>query len=695
MRTIRTLLSVLAAGACATALVPAVAQAAPTAPYTALVIDDTQVGGYDAGAWDASNATMVPMLNDGDQFALEARWSEASDPRSTRVDVWPPYGETWQEGRTYPASTSPGLDKARLRVDAVQCVSDGGGSVWVRQVSRDPATGALTAFAAAYDFHCDNRTEVADGEIRWNSDEGYSAVLPSGPLDFGRVEVGRAPVTRTETFASKGSGDAAFGTARIEGADPAAFTITGDTCSGRVLPAGEVCTVTIAGAPTKGRVQTASLVMPDNTGYGQRTESLTVEGWEGVIGTYYPLTTPSRLMDTRNGTGVSGRPIAPGETVELQVAGRGGLPTGGLSAVVLNVTVTGPTASSFLTVYPADEERPNASSINFPAGWLGSNNVTVKLSADGRIKVYNRTGYTHAVVDVSGFYAGSNWFQPMPPVGAQHHPLTPRRLFDTRTDGGAIPARGSQEGFVDFGPELSPKVRSLVLNVTAVAPAKAGFLTVWSGEGGLPISSTVNYAAGKVVPNLVVVKTRACTDCGRGYALPAFSVYTSQTANVVVDLVGVFDDGTVADGLRFTPVSPTRIVDSRTGLGTSGALGANVTRKVTTPSALVTDATRALAMNVTAVSPTTSTVITVWPADTGAAKPTASNLNPAAGQIVSNAVFTGIGPKDAFNVHNLSGSTHLVADVVGSYWLYPATASGSAPSATSPFVVLSAGHRAR
>ncbi|MEV0805510.1 hypothetical protein [Micromonospora sp. NPDC050200] len=694
MRSIRTLLGVLAAGACATAVAPTVAQAAPTAPYTALVIDDTQVGGDDTGSWNGGNATMVPMLNPGDQFALEARWSEPSGPKSTRVDVWPPYGETLQEGRTYPASTWPGPGQARLYVDALQCVSDGVGSVTVRQVRRD-AMGELTAFAAAYDLHCANRTEVVDGEIRWNSDEGYSAVLPSGPLDFGRVEVGRAPVTRTETFASKGSGDAAFGTARIEGADPAAFTISGDTCSGRVLPTGEVCAVTISGAPTRGRVQTATLVMPDNTGYGQRTESLTVEGWEGVIGTYYPLTTPFRLMDTRNGTGVIGRPIAPGEAVELQVAGRGGLPTGGLSAVVLNVTVTGPTASSFLTVYPADEARPNASSINFPAGWLGSNNVTVKLSADGKVKVYNRAGYTHAVVDVSGFYAGSNWFQPTPPLGAQYHPLTPRRLFDTRTDGGAIPARGSQQGWVDFGAALSPKVRSLVLNVTAVAPAKAGFLTVWSGEGAVPAASTVNYGAGKVVPNLVVVKTRACVDCGRAYAVPSFAVYTSQAANVVVDLVGVFDDGTVTDGLRFTPVSPTRIVDSRTGLGLPGALGANVTRAVTTPPALVTSATRALATNVTAVSPTRNTVVTVWPADTGAGKPGASNLNPGVGEIVSNAVLTGIGPKDRFNVHNLSGSTHLVTDVVGSYWLYPATASQPGSSATSPFTVLAAGHRTR
>ncbi|MFR9778843.1 hypothetical protein ACL02O_22685 [Micromonospora sp. MS34] len=693
MPRLRRLLGVLVAGVCVATALPMVAHAAPAAPYTALVVDNTQFGGDATGSWDGGNATMVPMLFEDDHFALEARWSVASGPRSTRVDVWPPYGQTFQEGTTYPASNWPGATRAGFYVEALQCPAEMVGTVSVRQVRRD-ATGTLTALAAGFDAHCSGDTRVVDGELRWNSDAGYVAVVPSGALDFGRAEVGQARVTRTETFSSAGSGDAAFGTTRIEGADAAAFEITGDTCSGRTVPTGEACAVTVVAAPTSGRVQTATLVMPDDTGYGQRSESLTVEGWEGVIGAYYPLDTPFRLMDTRYGIGVLGTPIGPGGTARLQVAGRGGLPTGGISAVVLNVTVTGPTASSFLTVYPSDADRPNASSINFPAGWLGSNNVTVKVGADGQVNIYNRNGYTDVVIDVSGFYAGSNWYSTNPHRGAQYHPLTPRRLFDTRTDGGAIPARGSQQGWVDFGATLSPKVRSLVLNVTAVAPAKAGFLTVWSGEGSVPTASTVNYRAGQVVPNLVVVKTRACTDCGQTYELPSFAVYSSQSTQVVVDLVGVLDDGTVTDGLRFTPITPTRIVDSRSGMGLSGPLGANVTRAVTTPPALVTEETRAVATNVTAVSPTMNTVITVWPADINAAKPAASNLNPAAGSIVSNAVLTGIGPQDRFNVHNLAGSTHLVTDVVGTYWLYPATASAPDSTAASPFVVQAAGHRA-
>ncbi|MEU8295732.1 hypothetical protein AB0C04_00385 [Micromonospora sp. NPDC048909] len=394
---------------------------------------------------------------------------------------------------------------------------------------------------------------------------------------------------------------------------------------------------------------------------------------ESVVGMYYPLA-PERLMDTRSGLGGRTGPLRAREVVDLQVAGRGGVPAGGVGSVVLNVTVTGPTANSYLTLYPGGQARPTASSINFAPGWLGSNNVTVKLAADGRVAIYHHDGSTQVVVDVVGFYAGSDAVQSSHGRGGQFQRVTPTRLVDTRQERGAIEENTRINRWVDLGPS-SPRVRALVLNITAVAPAESGFLSAWAGDSPVPTSSTVNYGAGKVVPNLAYVRTATCHDCGPWYGVPIFSVYTLRSTNIVVDLVGVIDDGSLAGGLRFTPLSPTRIVDSRSNLGTSGALGANVTRRVVTPAALVTAATQVLALNVTAVAPSLNTVVTVWPADAGLAKPTASNLNPAAGQIVSNAVLSGIGPQDAFQVHNLAGSTHLVADVVGTFQL---------PTGTSP-----------
>lgn len=184
------------------------------------------------------------------------------------------------------------------------------------------------------------------------------------------------------------------------------------------------------------------------------------------------------------------------------------------------------------------------------------------------------------------------------------------------------------------------------------------------------------------------MQTRPCYEdwCyAEGFAgAPMFRVYTSQSAHFVTDLVGMMDDGTLEYGLRFKPMSPTRIADSRIGQGYQGMLYPGSVRKVATPPALLTDTTDVLAMNMTAVAPTSNTVITVWPFGYGDLfpQPGTSNLNPAAGQTVSGAVLSPIGPASAtppfaFNTHNLSGNVHMIADVVGTFY-YPEPVSATA-----------------
>ncbi|SCG48580.1 hypothetical protein [Micromonospora halophytica] len=389
-----------------------------------------------------------------------------------------------------------------------------------------------------------------------------------------------------------------------------------------------------------------------------------------VTGTYYPVT-PTRLVDTRTGLGVpAAAKIGPGQTVEFQVAGRGGLPSAGVGAVVLNVTVTGPTAASFVTAYPTGQARPNASSVNFPAGWLGSNNVTVKLGTGGKVSVYNRNGHTDLVVDVTGFYAADNTLAARG-MGSRYHPHPPHRLYDSRVDT-KRPAGSVLDLTMLHGGD-NPHVRALVVNVTVVDPESAGFVTVWSGAADQPAVSTVNFTAGTITPNLAIVQTRPCDEddffCGPAGA-PTFRLYTSTRAHVVVDTVGMFDDGTLLFGRRFQPMNPTRIVDSRIGQGLPAALGPDSTGRVTAPASMVGKDEDVLVLNATAVAPTNNTVLTVWPADyEGTVRPQASNVNPAAGQTVSAAVFAELGPYKRFNVHNNAGTTNVVMDVVGRfYW---------------------------
>jgi len=72
----------------------------------------------------------------------------------------------------------------------------------------------------------------------------------------------------------------------------------------------------------------------------------------------------------------------------------GGVPATGVSAVVLNVTVTQPTTGSFLTVYPSGTTRPLASSLNFVAAQTVPNLVVAKVGADGKVGVYNNNVVT-------------------------------------------------------------------------------------------------------------------------------------------------------------------------------------------------------------------------------------------------------------------------------------------------------------
>ncbi|MDA8185407.1 MAG: hypothetical protein M0035_13475, partial [Actinomycetota bacterium] len=79
-------------------------------------------------------------------------------------------------------------------------------------------------------------------------------------------------------------------------------------------------------------------------------------------GAYHALP-PSRICDTRP-TSVSGltdqctgKTLTAGSTLPVQVAGKGGVPASGVSAVVLNVTVTDTTSGGYLTLWPTGQSR--------------------------------------------------------------------------------------------------------------------------------------------------------------------------------------------------------------------------------------------------------------------------------------------------------------------------------------------------
>ncbi|HZE17911.1 MAG TPA: hypothetical protein VE197_20675, partial [Mycobacterium sp.] len=111
---------------------------------------------------------------------------------------------------------------------------------------------------------------------------------------------------------------------------------------------------------------------------------------------------PTRVLDTRNGTGGYTSPVGAGQSISLQVAGMAGVPAG-VSAVVLNVTAVSPTAASYVTVYPDGSPRPVASDLNFTAGEVIPNLVIVPVT-DGKVDFYNHSGTVDLVADLAGYF---------------------------------------------------------------------------------------------------------------------------------------------------------------------------------------------------------------------------------------------------------------------------------------------------
>ncbi|MCB0996818.1 MAG: hypothetical protein KDB21_17110 [Acidimicrobiales bacterium] len=153
-----------------------------------------------------------------------------------------------------------------------------------------------------------------------------------------------------------------------------------------------------------------NLVMADldNTGtvciYAHTQVHLIIDlnGYFAGTGTQLSPLTPARVLDTRNGVG-AGRttPLASGETLVLDVWGNGGVPDGA-DAAVLNLAVTQPQGSGFVTLWPCDQPRPTAANLNFTAGETIANLAVTDLDAQGQVCIYTLTA-THVVLDVSGY----------------------------------------------------------------------------------------------------------------------------------------------------------------------------------------------------------------------------------------------------------------------------------------------------
>ncbi|MEP6650569.1 MAG: hypothetical protein ABJA74_11770 [Lapillicoccus sp.] len=386
-------------------------------------------------------------------------------------------------------------------------------------------------------------------------------------------------------------------------------------------------------------------------------------------GTFYP-TKVARLL----GSTETGYAVGPGTAVTVAVTGLAGLPSSGVSAVVVNVTAVAGAADAGLSFGPAG--APAAPPLLVaPAGSTRSVLLTLPLAATGALDV-NTTAVATVSVDLVGFYAGDDTVLGSRGVSGGYQPVDVTRVFDT-DQSQPLAAGTRQVVAVDLGTTATPHTTALLLRATAKGTQAPGTLALGSADAPVPLVPSVPFVAGAPASNLAVVSASSALD---GRLDVAVTNGSTGATGVTIDLVGFYDDGALGPNLRFRPLPQTRVVDTSTGVGAT-ALQPGRRATVTPSDGVVGDSTFGVVGVVTATPAGAPAGLTV---DKPEATPT-EDAEVAAGT-TSVPVQAEVGASRGLGLQARTGSppTDVTMDVTGSFEAYPPVTNPAARGWVAP-----------
>jgi hypothetical protein len=440
---------------------------------------------------------------------------------------------------------------------------------------------------------------------------------------------------------------------------PVTITIAwGDGTSTPTSASGNV-TVTTPHTYSKLGTYQVTVTVTDNQG-DTVTNSVSVQ----TAGSDYTPYGPTRLLDTRSGLGAAKAKVAANGTVKLQIGGNGAIPKG-VTAAVLNLTVTDTTSAGYVTAYADGGAKPTTSNVNFRAGQTVPNLAIVPVGADGAVDLSTHdAGTIDLVADVAGYFTTT------PSDG--YTAVTPYRLLDTRYGTGAtkakIPAHGSiaVKVFGSNNQMPSSGVAAVAFNMTVTNPQASGTTAVApNGLAKAPVVSNVNFTTGQTIANAAVSPVGS-----DGYV----RVYNNSGAptDVILDVDGYYSASSHG---AYVPIDPDRILDTRSW-GHGSLPGYTYLPMFMAPGA--PDMT-AFVMNATVTNTQANGFLAVAPDPNSAdqynngtntllSAPSVSTLNWTKGETVPNLVQASTGANGIIDFFNQSGgNTDLVLDVMGFY----------------------------
>jgi hypothetical protein len=397
---------------------------------------------------------------------------------------------------------------------------------------------------------------------------------------------------------------------------------------------------------------------------------LQYQGVQPVALAFFTLT-PCRIADTRAGSGFTGAFGAPflsaGVTRSFPILASSCKVPPVAQAYSLNIGVVPHGPLGFLTAWPAGVPLPVAATLSSTDGLLVANAALVPAGTGGAIDLY-ASNNTDVIIDINGYFA-----PPTTPQALAFYTITPCRVVDTRSVDGSGLSGPFGPPFLSAGStrtipmpdstcSLPDTAQAYSLNIGVLPMGPLEYLTVWPAGSPLPVVATLGSANGNSVSNAALV---AAGTSG------AISIYVSNATNVIVDADGYFAPPGSPGALYYYPLTPCRIVDTRSvgGSGKTGAFGpptmtAGSTRDFPIPSSScgVPASAQAYSLNIGVVAPGPLGYLTTWAA--GQPMPLVATLGAPEGGIVGDAAIVAAGANGAISVF-VSNTTDVIIDIDG------------------------------
>lgn len=361
-------------------------------------------------------------------------------------------------------------------------------------------------------------------------------------------------------------------------------------------------------------------------------------------GTLFPLS-PTRVLDTRSGIGTGIAKLAAGSSVRATVAGRGGVPASGVTAVLLTLTARCSTAATWLSVAPSDGVVPATAPVVAPAGSTRSTTVAVPLGADGAVVIRNAYGFTDVTADVSGYYSTAS-------TGGRFHPLAPARVYNA-----ASPPRPLMYGERRVVPiagqgGVPSSATAVAVQLTAIVSKYGGSIMLYGAGGSVMSGSTAEFAPGDIVRTHAVVKLS-------GGAIGMFS--RANFVYPILEVVGYYASTAVPGGLRYVSLDPTRAFDTRSGSGAISSVS-HLAVPFAGNHGVPSSGAGAIAISLRSFSASTASWLRAYPTGTGA--PSYGVLWNQPGVTTSGIAWPALGA-GSVTFGPTSGSSHLIGDLSG------------------------------